>query len=248
MFKVSQRIRSKNMSDKWTAITFYVFMALSAYIVVLTAMNYERVLSAHKIYMPLALVYLFIVTTVSGFLDFANINKLHNGTLAHYIAEVNPSRLSLLGRAADHESSNKEKHKDKEVEIHPLFAITIIIGFCWLVIGLIVSIVSFTLFPVCIAIINVLLIIFSLCVGEKVNSTELTIAQLKKIDDIHDISDNERNFMKKVISELISEKASVTRVEMLRIVKKVAKMQAVRMEKENIEMKKKDLSSFIISE
>lgn len=80
------------------------------------------------------------------------------------------------------------------------------------------------------------------------NSTELTIAQLKKIDDIHDISDNERNFMKKVISELISEKASVTRVEMLRIVKKVAKMQAVRMEKENIEMKKKDLSSFIISE
>lgn len=247
MFKVSQRIRSKNMSDKWTAITFYVFMALSAYIVFLTAMNYERVLSDHKIYMPLALVYLFIVTTVSGFLDFANINKLHNGTLAHYIAEINPSRFSLLGRAAD-ESSNGEKYKDKEGEIHPLFATTIIIGVCWLVIGLIVSIASFTLFPVCLAIINILLIIFSMFTGEKVNSTELTIFQLKKIDDIQDISDNERNFMKKMISELINEKASVTRIEMLRIVKKVAKMQAIRMEKENIEMKKKDLASFIISE
>lgn len=246
MFKVSQRIRSKNMSDKWTAITFYVFMALSAYIVVLTAMNYERVLSDHKIYMPLALVYLFIVTTVSGFLDFANINKLHNGTLTHYIAEINPSRFSVIGRLCE-ESIHGEKYKGKEGESHPLLVVVIAIALLGSVLGLIVSLVNFSWFPITLAIINVFLILFSLSVGEKVNSTELTIIQLKKIDDIEDISDGERQFIKKLVSELISDKGSVTRIEMLRIVKKVAKLQEKRIEKENIEIKKKDLASFIIN-
>lgn len=212
MVSLNGRLKSKSISEKLNALYYVMHLLVIGYCLYFFVFNVylnesKIVLVSDKLLVTgLFLTLVFSLTTIGCHRDYMNIKKYHKNTLDYYIADLNPSRGSLVGNII----------LDK-TQFHEHFLSGILI-FSMIFSAIVFFISLFSLSPfVFIAIYNLALITVSFYLGLSINLRVVDSEKLSEFDKIEDVSSVQKIRFRQSIIELLKTQNKIVRSDILKI-------------------------------
>lgn len=242
MYTISVRRNSDYQKDKIAAKLFYLFVGIWAFVTFFTRSIYDHFRpdgtgSTLEYYIFFLFALFAIIGKVVTVADFANIKKVHKGTLKYYVTKINPAKESIIKGTFD-----------------VLLQYPAILGALTAIIPS--TAVIFFVYYLCEGRLDVVLsggvlmasfIVLFLSgryLENMINSQKVPESELLKIDEIEDIHISEKYFFKKKMAELISEKGFVNRKDILNVYYNILIQKEERIKEEGINAEKNSYSNF----
>lgn len=245
MLKVKNRFKTESGVEKLHGM-FYILIWISMPVIAYFSFLHFQEMNKYC-FIGLGLYALFILTTLSGLVDYKNVKDAHSNTYEKYKASINPSRGSFLYR--DAKDAHDERVKaNKSTEDMTLCAFILTIAVISAIIALIYGFCTDNYYPFALTSFNLFLVLFSFFfAGEVINDIEVNHLQLEEINDVTDLSTIEKNTFKHFLKNKLDKDKKITRGHMYTIFKELDAMKKEReisealksvLEKENDDKKR----------
>jgi len=212
MISIAGRLKAKSISEKLHALYYVMHLLVIGYCLYFFVFNIylnesKIVLVSDKLFViGLCLTLIFSLTTMGCHRDYMDIKKYHRNTLDHYIADLNPSKGSLISNIMT------DKTKFHEHVLSAFFIFAMIFSVILFFISL------FSLDPlIFIVIYNCVLMVVSSMLGLVINTDIVGSEKLNKFDDLEDISSMQKIRFRYSITEILKTKNKVIRSDILKI-------------------------------
>lgn len=213
MISLSGRLKSKTICEKIYVLFYFIHLAIIGgifYFVFQRLGGNEWVFdfsTSEKFYMIATL--WFSLTTMNASLDYKNIKKTHHNTLDYYIADLNLSRGSLPVKVLTDKSPFYDKF------IGGIFAWSLMILLFAFFMSFFDKVEGSTVFLTY----NFCLIILSTFLGgADIRLSKVDSQKLNSIDDIIDITDEEKLHFRREIGKILEVKNYVTRLDVFELI------------------------------
>jgi hypothetical protein len=225
MFNIKNRFCSDSKTEKAHGV-IYILLLLSIPIVAYLAFTNYVHLNIYC-FIGLGLYSLFLYTTLSGFLDYGDLKNSHNDSFEKYKAMINPSKGSLLFKWLKADIEKKENYgKNDELGesgsvIMLSLLVCVITGGVWLF--------NDSPYPFALAALNMFFVLFSLYFGGcTINDIEIDPKQIEQINNISDLSLQEKNKFKSYLKTKVDKNKKITKGDMDTVFKKIDAMKKER--------------------
>lgn len=212
MVSLNGRLKSKSISEKLNALYYVMHLLVIGYCLYFFVFNVylnesKIVLVSDKLLVTgLFLTLVFSLTTIGCHRDYMNIKKYHKNTLDHYIADLNPSKGSLISNIIT------DKTKFHEHVLSAFFIFSMMFSIIVFFISL------FSLNPLIFVIIyNFVLIGISSVLGLSINTSVVGSGKLNRFDNLEDVSSMQKIRFRYSITELLKTQNKVVRSDVLKL-------------------------------
>lgn len=226
-----RRLTADSWIEKQHAIVGFLLLISAVTSTYLIVANYSKINIYCMIGYALALFALF--TTGIGIKDYKSNKNVHKGSFTHYINSINIAHLSLLGEFRKDDYVAEKKGKDASSLAFTVFFLGI---FPFVLTGLYWAFGEESNYkPFLLASLNLFLIFIDISYsGFSLNNLKIEDEKLAELFMINDLTDTEKNKLRKALSKEIENKGFITRYSLYKICNKLKEEQIKRKQKEAI--------------